>query len=152
MRAKLKARLADAWFLKLLCVNAVASTLDYGLMLTLVVGMGLPTPVGTASGIALGATFSFFGNRTLTFRQTERDRLWGQAARYVLAMGVMMMLHTAAVWAMRDAFGVPLVPAKMTADVVLFGLLQSLILRHFVFAPATPTAATPEAAALAAQP
>lgn len=137
--------LRDSWALRSATLNAFGSALDYSVALSLVSVMGVATPLGTAAGVMTGATFNFFANRRFAFGDASCAPVGRQALRFVTAIGTLMVIHALAVWMLRDRLGVPFVPAKMAADVVLLGATQPFVLRYFVFtrppAPAVPALA-----------
>lgn len=134
--------LRDGWAVRCLAVNATGSLLDYALALLLVTRLEVMTPVGTAAGVLLGATFNFVANRRFAFR--DADGPWQrQATRFAFAIGGLMLIHASAVWVLRDHLGVDFIPAKMMADVVILGASQPFVLRHLVFAPRRTLAPIP---------
>lgn len=126
-------RLASSWAVRSLAINASGSAIDYATVALLVVALGLPTPVGTVTGLALGAAWNFTLNRNVAFADRKPRLLIYEAARYVGALSVLMTAHAFVVWYLRDRLGVPLFAAKIPADMVLLGATQPFILRHFVF-------------------
>jgi putative flippase GtrA len=121
-----------AWALRSTLFNALGSGLDYAILPTACLVFGLPTPYGAMLGVACGATFSFTMNRWLVF-SSPRGSLVGQALRYAVAMAALMSVHAWVAWALRDRLGVPLLAAKVLADVGVLAVSQPLVLRLLVF-------------------
>lgn len=126
-------RLTDSWVFKSLAINAVGALLDYAVALTLVTGLAVMTPLATAAGVCTGACFNFLMNRSVAFRDGTPSAMSRQALRFIGAMGTLMVIHSMAVWFLRDGMGVPFIPAKLACDVVLLGATQPFVLRYFVF-------------------
>lgn len=116
-----------------MAINAVGSALDYATVLLLVSALGLPTVVGTASGLVLGGAWNFLLNRNVVFADRIQRHVAHEAVRFAGALSVLIVAHAAAVWFLRDRLGVPLLLAKMIADFTLLGTTQPFLLRYFVF-------------------
>ena len=83
-------------------------------------------------GVAVGSTVAFFGNRTFAFRDTEPE-MAPQLIRFVATVSVGMAVHASLVHVLADMFTVPVVLAKLIADLAVFGLGQLFLLRYVVF-------------------
>jgi putative flippase GtrA len=65
--------------------------------------------------------------------QKNQTKWHGQAFRYVLASGTSLLLNTAGVWFLTEAFDIQYVVSK-TIVAVIMGLTDNyLMFRHFVF-------------------
>jgi putative flippase GtrA len=123
------------WMVKSLSLNACGSAIDYALLLVAAKVLLLPTPAATMIGIAVGATFNFLMNRRFAFRST--GAIGPQALRYAAAIGALMVVHAAVAWLLRDVAHVPLLFAKILADLGVLAFSQPFVLRKFVFSPST---------------
>ncbi len=124
-----------SWAFKSLGLNALGSVVDYTVLMV-TAGLMLPTPLCTMLGVSAGATFSFLMNRRYAFR-ASKAALGPQLVRYGAAMGTLMMIHAAVVWTLKARFAIPLLPAKMFADLTVLAASQPFVLKRFVFAPVT---------------
>lgn len=120
------------WWVRSLCIGAVASAVDYSIVWALGVAVGIPSAFAAASGLTVGTTVNFALNRRFAFGDCASG--FGAAAlRYAAAFGALMLVHASAVGVMADRFGVPLLLAKLLADVTLLSGGQLLLLRYVVF-------------------
>ncbi len=113
-------------------MGALATVVDICVLLVCVRLLKLPTPVGAAAGVAIGSTLAFFLNRIFAFR-AHGTPVAGQAVRYILSTLVAMSIHASLVGILADRFDVPVVVAKLIADVLVFSIGQLLVLRFLVF-------------------
>ena len=125
-------RLARSWASRSLAVGAVATVVDIGVLLLCVRWLGFPNPLGAAVGVTVGSTVAFFGNRTFAFPDCEPE-LRPQLVRFAATVSVGIAVHAPLVGVLADLFGVPVVLAKLIADLAVFGLGQLFLLRYFVF-------------------
>lgn len=130
--ARLLARLWRSWATRSLAVGGVATVLDVLTLLACVELARLPTPVAAMAGVVVGAVWAFFANRRFAFPDS-RGKLSAQALRYGVATGGAMLVHAALVGWLADRVGVPVVLAKLGADVAVFTVGQLLLLRYVVF-------------------
>lgn len=121
------------WAFRSLAINTIGSAIDYATVLLLVSALGLPTPVGTVTGLALGGTWNFLLNRNVVFADRVQRHFAHEAVRFGGALAILSAGHAVAVWFLRERLGVPLVLAKMVADFTLLGTTQPFVLRYFVF-------------------
>ncbi|HZH15424.1 MAG TPA: GtrA family protein [Archangium sp.] len=134
-----------SWATRSLAVGGVATALDILTLLACVKLARLPTPVGAGLGVMVGAVWAFWANRRFAFKDSQ-GALGPQVLRYGLATGGAMLVHAALVGWLADRVGVPVVLAKLAADVAIFTVGQLLLLRYVVFprsAPPAPPAAPP---------
>lgn len=125
-------RMGSWWVVRSLAIGAVASCVDYSLVWVCAVLMGVPSAVAAACGLSVGTTVNFGLNRRFAFGDSHHP-LGGAALRYAAAFGALMLVHASAVGAMADRFGVPILLAKLLADVTLLLGGQLLLLRYIVF-------------------
>ncbi len=125
-------RLARGWASRSLAVGAVATLVDVCVLLLCVKGLDFPNPLGAAVGVAVGSTVAFFGNRTFAFPDCEPE-MGPQLARFIATISIGMALHASLVHVLADLFAVPVVLAKLIADLAVFGLGQLFLLRYLVF-------------------
>lgn len=134
-----------SWATRSLAVGGVATVLDILTLLACVKLARLPTPVGAGLGVMVGAVWAFWANRRFAFKDSQGP-LGPQVLRYGVTTGGAMLVHAALVGWLADRVGVPVVLAKLAADVAIFTVGQLLLLRYVVFprsAPPVPPAASP---------
>jgi|GEM_PF-6183720 len=124
--------LARGWASRSLAVGAVATLVDVGVLLICVRWLGFPNPLGAAVGVAVGSTVAFFGNRVFAFPDCEPE-MAPQLVRFIATVSIGMALHASLVHVLADLFTVPVVLAKLIADLAVFGLGQLFLLRYLVF-------------------
>src|SRR5262249_22190031 len=110
----------------------VATLVDVTTLVLCVRLLKLPNPVGAMCGVTVGAIFTFFANRHFAFRD-HKPKLAPQALKFSVATFAAMMVHASLVWLLADHYGVPVVLAKLAADVLVFSVGQLLLLRYLVF-------------------
>ena len=130
-------RVMRSWAARSLQVGAVATVVDICVMLVCVRALRLPTPVGAAAGVAIGSTLAFFLNRHFAFR-AQGTPVAGQAVRFIISTLIAMSIHAPLVGILADRFDVPVVVAKLCADVLVFSIGQLLVLRFLVFKKSGP--------------
>jgi len=113
-------------------VGAVATLVDIAVLLLCVRFLGFPNPLGAAVGVAVGSTVAFFGNRKFAFPDCEPE-MAPQLVRFIATVSIGMALHASLVHVLADLFTVPVVLAKLIADLAVFGLGQLFLLRYLVF-------------------
>lgn len=138
-----------SWATRSLAIGAVATALDILILLFCVKLFFMPNPVGAMVGVLFGSTFTFFANRHFAFRD-HNPKLAPQAAKFVVATLVGMLVHAKFVYIFADRLGVNVVLAKLVADILVFSVGQVLVLRYFVFPKTKPVPAPVEAAAVVA--
>lgn len=126
------ARLARGWATRSLAVGAVATLVDVCVLLVCVRWLGFPNPLGAAVGVSVGSTVAFFGNRWFAFTDADKE-MAPQVLRFVATISVGIAIHASLVHVMADMFAVPVVLAKLIADLAVFGLGQLFLLRYVVF-------------------
>ena len=126
-----------SWATRSLAVGAVATVLDIAVLLVCVKAFRLPNPVGAMVGVLCGSTFTFFANRHFAFRD-HNPNLAPQAAKFVLTTIAAMLVHAQIVYVVADRLDVPVVLAKLCADVLVFTVGHMLLLRYFVFPKKKP--------------
>jgi putative flippase GtrA len=131
-------RAYDSWATRSLAVGAIATALDVCVLLVCVRLLHLSNPEGAMCGVAVGGTFAFFANRHFAFRD-HTPELAPQAAKFIAATGGAMLIHAVVVWFLADRLGIPVVIAKLLADVAVFSVGQLLVLRYVVFPSASST-------------
>ena len=125
-------RLSRGWASRSLAVGAVATLVDVCVLLLCVRLLGFPNPLGAAVGVSVGSTVAFFGNRWFAFRDADKQ-LAPQVVRFVATISVGIAIHASLVHVLADMFSVPVVLAKLIADLAVFGLGQLFLLRYLVF-------------------
>ncbi len=122
---------AVTWVSRSLAVGAVATAVDLVVLLAAVRWLRVSNPVGAMLGVTVGSTVAFLGNRSFAFRDSDGPWL-PEALRFLAGTGVGMVVHGQLVRVLTDQ-EMPLVLAKLTADVCVFTFGQLLLLRFFVF-------------------
>ncbi|HVE83758.1 MAG TPA: GtrA family protein [Myxococcales bacterium] len=130
--ARLVRRAWASWATRSLAMGAIATTLDVVTLLVAVKLLHWPNPVGAMAGVVVGGTFTFIANRLVAFTDA-RGTLRAQLVKFVLSTGSAMVVHAGLVYALADRLGVPVVAAKLAADVAVFSVGQMLMLRYVVF-------------------
>ena len=125
-------RVLASWAARSLQVGALATVLDICVLLVCKKVLKLPTPVGAAIGVAVGSTLAFFLNRRWAFR-AQGTPLTGQAVKYVISTLIAMSIHAPLVGILADWLDVPVVVAKLAADVLVFSVGQLLAMRFLIF-------------------
>jgi putative flippase GtrA len=125
-------RLLQSWAARSLQVGALCTLVDVTVVVLLVRGLKVPTPLGSAAGVAVGATLAFILNRHFAFRD-KSSPVAPQAFRYALTTLGAMAVHAPLVGILVDRLDVDLVVAKLMADVLVFSIGQLLLLRYLVF-------------------
>ena len=133
-------RLLRSWAARSLQVGALATVVDICVLLICVRVLRLPTPVGAAIGVAIGSTLAFFLNRSFAFR-AQGTPVTGQAVKFIISTLIAMSIHAPLVGILADWLDVPVVVAKLIADVLVFSVGQLLALRFLVFRKAARQAA-----------
>jgi putative flippase GtrA len=122
---------AVIWVSRSLAVGAVATAVDVTVLLLAVRWLHLSNPVGAMLGVAVGSTVAFLGNRRFAFQDSDGPWL-PEALRFLAGTAVGMVVHGQLVRLLTDQ-EIPLVLAKLMADVCVFTFGQLLLLRFFVF-------------------
>ena len=121
-----------SWAARSLQVGALATVLDVCVLLVCKKVLNLPTPVGAAIGVAIGSTLAFFLNRAWAFR-ARGTPVTGQAVKYIISTLIAMSIHAPLVGILADWLDVPVVVAKLAADVLVFSIGQLLAMRFLIF-------------------
>lgn len=125
-------RVLDSWAARSLQVGALATVVDVCVLLVCKKVLKLPTPVGAAIGVAIGSTLAFFLNRAWAFR-ARGTPVAGQAVKYIISTLIAMSIHAPMVGILADWLDVPVVVAKLAADVLVFSVGQLLAMRFLIF-------------------
>ena len=121
-----------SWATRSLAVGAVATGVDILVLLLCVKALGLPPTYGAMVGTTVGSTLTFFANRRFAFRDHE-NALPSQAFKFLLTTSVGILAHGACVWIFTGRLHIPLVVAKVMADLCVFSVAQLFLLRYVVF-------------------
>jgi len=125
-------RVMQSWAARSLQVGALATVVDICVLLVCKKVLKLPTPVGAAIGVAVGSTIAFFLNRSFAFR-AQGTPVAGQAVKYIISTLIAMSIHAPLVGILADWLDVPVVVAKLIADVLVFSIGQLLAMRFLIF-------------------
>jgi putative flippase GtrA len=119
------------WATRSLAMGSLATVVDltFGGVLLF---FNAPTREAAMVGTTMGAVFTFFSNRYFAFREHD-PKLASPAFRFAVVAFLSSVVHGQLVVMLRDWWGVPYVPAKIAADLVVFSFGQLLLLRYVVF-------------------
>lgn len=131
----------SSWATKSLAMGSLATVVDLSFGAVLL-WLHSPTRVAAMVGTTAGGVFTFFANRYFAFKE-KNPKLASPALKFVIVAGLSTIVHGQLVVMLRDWWGVPYVPAKIGADLVVFTFGQLVLLRYVVF----PKAATADATA-----
>jgi len=129
-------RVMASWAARSLQVGALATVVDVCVLLVCKKVLKLPTPVGAAIGVAIGSTLAFFLNRAWAFRAQDTP-VAGQAVKFIISTLIAMSIHAPLVGILADWLDVPVVVAKLAADVLVFSIGQLLAMRFLIFRKST---------------
>ena len=135
MLKQLLQKIIRSWATRSLAVGAVATAVDVAIGSFLVFVLELPTALSAMIALVFGSTLNFLGQRRFAFNE---NKVATPAARWALMTGGQMLVHGQLVHVFRDWWGVPYPLAKMGGDMLVFGLLQLVLLRLFVFPKRAP--------------
>lgn len=121
-----------SWATRSLAVGAVATAIDVCILLACIAWFGMSNPIAAMVGVLFGSTFTFFANKYFAFRD-HNPGVAPQAAKFVLATGVGMLVHAQFVYLFADRLGFPVVMAKFGADILVFTVGQMLVMRYVIF-------------------
>jgi putative flippase GtrA len=138
-------RVMQSWAARSLQVGALATVVDICVLLFCKKVLKLPTPVGAAIGVAIGSTIAFFLNRRYAFR-AQGTPVTGQAVKFIISTLIAMSIHAPLVGILADWLDIPVVLAKLMADVLVFSVGQLLAMRFLIFRKAHRTAQPPPTA------
>ncbi|HEY1905339.1 MAG TPA: GtrA family protein [Myxococcaceae bacterium] len=138
-------KVMQSWAARSLQVGALATVVDICVLLVCKKVLKLPTPVGAAIGVAVGSTLAFFLNRSFAFRATGTP-VAGQAVKFIISTLIAMSIHAPLVGILADWLDVPVVVAKLIADILVFSIGQLLVLRFLIFKKTHGTGQPPPAA------
>jgi putative flippase GtrA len=122
----------DSWATRSLAMSSAATVVDISVLVFCVELLGLPNPVAAMVGVTFGSAFTFFANRHFAFRDHHPD-LAPQVMKFVLTTAVAMVIHASLVYIFADRLRIPVVFAKIIADIIVFSVGQLLVMRYFIF-------------------
>jgi putative flippase GtrA len=125
-------RLTGWWATRSLAIGAGATAIDVTIGTLLLTLAHLSTLASDMLALAVGTTLNFLAHRYFAFKE-KNPKLADPALRWVLMTVAQTLVHGQLVRMLRDWWGVPFVPAKMAADLVVFSAAQLLLVRYVVF-------------------
>src|SRR5581483_9675626 len=125
-------RLTGWWAARSLAIGAAATFVDVTIGTLLVWVVHMPTRPSAMLALAVGTTLNFLAHRYFAF-QEKNAKVADPALRWIAMTLVQTLVHGQLVVMLRDWWGVPYVPAKMAADLVVFSAAQLLLVRYLVF-------------------
>lgn len=131
-------RLWNSWATRSLAVGAVATVLDLAIGLTLKSGLHFETRVSAMAGVLIGATFTYFANRSFAFRE-QTPEMASSMLKFVAVTVLSSLLHGQVVVWLTDRLSMPFALSKVLADVAIFSVGQLLLLRYVVFPKVKPS-------------
>jgi len=123
-----------------LAIGPFATVVDLAFSLTFFHLLHVPARWAAMIGVAAGSAFTFFANRYLAFRDKD-PKLAKPAVRFLFIALLSMAVHGQLVALAVDHFHVAFVVAKIIADLLVFSVGQTVLLRFFVFRKPKPEAA-----------
>jgi putative flippase GtrA len=111
---------------------AVATAVDYGVMITLVSLAGAAPEIGTAVGAACGGITNFTVGRRWVFRATQRDP-YPQAGRYAAVSLGSLLLNTCGMHFVASLLHVQYVAARVIVSIFVSLFWNFPMQRTFVF-------------------
>ena len=114
--------------------SLIATLVDFGTMIALVAGLGVPPVRATAVGALCGATTNFILGRRWIFRAKTDDRK-GQIARYAFTAVMSLSFNAAGEYALHYWLGIQYVVARAFVSVAVSLLWNFPMQRRFVFRP-----------------
>jgi putative flippase GtrA len=119
--------------------GALASTtVDFGVMIAVVQGVGLSPVTGTVAGAALGAGFNFTLGRRWIFRTGDPARMRSQVLRYGIVSVASLLLNALGEFVVHDRLRVQYVAARLVVAVLVSVAWNYPLHRAWVFAPSRP--------------
>lgn len=144
-RSWLRRQLTDMLGLRVVrfgLVGVANTTIDYGIFAGLMLGAGAPLLLAQGAGIGVAAAFSFFANRSFTFRATHAGaRGFGAFLRFLSANAVALGVATL-VLALLATIGVDVLLAKAVSILASMSI-NFILLSGFVFRTRPEVAANP---------
>jgi putative flippase GtrA len=127
-----KTAIAKSSWLRSQAVAITATSVDFLVTIGLKELAGLLLAISTGTGAICGAVTSFVLLRQWAFQR--QDQRWhGQAARYILASGLSILLNTGGVLLLTHVFGIQYIISK-TLVAILMGLtVNYFMFKYFVF-------------------
>lgn len=135
-------RVYTSWATRSLAVGAGATVVDLLVGNALLFGLHFTTAASAMCALAVGSTVNFLGQRRYAFNE---KKVATPAWKWALMTAIQAPIHGQLVAVFRERLGVPYTFAKMTGDLVVFGVLQLVILRYLVFPkpPLDPATSAP---------
>jgi putative flippase GtrA len=115
--------------------SIVATLVDFGTMIVLVSGFGMPPVGGTVVGAAAGAVTNFLLGRRWIFRAQTGDPS-RQAARYAFTWAGSLSLNAFGMWVGHDLLGIQYIVTRAVIAVGVSLAWNFPMQRFFVFQPA----------------
>jgi putative flippase GtrA len=120
------------WVTRSMAISSAATVVDVTVLVICVEVFRLPNPVAAMVGVSCGSLVTFFANRHFAFRD-HNPELVPDVLKFVLTTLVAMVIHALIVYALANRLRVPVVIAKLCADILVFSVGQLLALRYIVF-------------------
>ena len=121
-----------SWATRSLAIGAGATFVDVTIGTILVTFLGMPTRFGAMCALAVGTTVNFLGHRYIAFRETNA-KVADPALRWLAMTVLQTIAHGQLMVMQHDWWGIPFIPAKFAADLVVFTGAQLLLVRYVVF-------------------
>ncbi len=119
--------------------GALASTtVDFGVMIAVVQGLGLSPVAGTVAGAAVGAGFNFALGRRWIFHTGDPVRMRHQVVRYGIVSLASLLLNALGEFAVHDLLRVQYVAARLVVAILVSVAWNYPLHRAWVFAPSRP--------------
>ena len=137
-------RLWSLWAVRSMAVGAVCTGLDLLIAQSIVLAAPDQARAAAMTGTLIGSAVSFFGNRRFAFKASD-DNLGESAVRYLIMWTTLWLIHGQVVVLLKPGYEVwfeqtlklskdlAFAASKLSADVLVFSVVQLLLLRYFVF-------------------
>ncbi|MGC4117825.1 MAG: GtrA family protein [Myxococcales bacterium] len=125
-------QLGDHWLARSLGSGVVSTMVDVAVLFIAVHAFRLATVPASALGVIAGCAVSFTLNKYVAFRDSGSP-LWPQLGKYAATVVAATMIHATLMGLFVDHLRVPLLPAKLVCDVIVFACGCVLVMRLFIF-------------------
>ncbi|HEY3447993.1 MAG TPA: GtrA family protein [Myxococcales bacterium] len=122
----------DHWLPRSLGSGLVSTAVDVAVLLVAVHALGLRTVPASTLGVVAGCAVSFMLNKYVAFRDGGSPLL-PQLGKYAATVVAATLVHVSLMGTLVDHLHVPLLPAKLLCDLLVFTCGCLLVMRLFIF-------------------
>lgn len=119
-------------FSKAQLVSLLASSVDYGVTLALVKGLGFPPIAGSATGTISGGVTHFMISRNWVF-SAQRDKWASQMTRYMLVWIGNFVLNVSGLYLLTRYTGMNYLLAKTIVAILIAVFYNYVLQKRYVF-------------------